>query len=231
MRRLLLTFLLLWSTTALADGETLYIIELQHRSADNVMPLLRPLLKPGEGLAGSGQQLLVSMSEPRRLEIERLIASIDVVSAAVALTVRQTGRGITVGEGTRTLQIRDGQRIFVRVGQSPAVVQRIVALTGRGDAVEKQRIQLKDLITGFDVVARTHGKAVLLEVTPRLMGGPSSIGDTFYFQELQMNFPGREGQWIDIGARMAKSSEVNRAILESAGAEPNERVTIQVKVN
>ena len=52
MKRFLLSaFLLLSALAALAQG-SLEVVPLQHRSAEQVMPILRPLLDPGAALTG-----------------------------------------------------------------------------------------------------------------------------------------------------------------------------------
>ncbi len=143
----------------------------------------------------------------------------------------RTERRAASADETRTqmLRVQDGQRAFIRIGQSAPAVEHIVVLTGRGPALAAQGIEPRDFSTGFDVLPRVRGDNVLLEITPRL-SGPRDPDGTFRFQELQTTVTTRLGEWIDLGAVVGRSSEVNRAILESASSQTGEQVGIALKV-
>src|SRR5436190_20548413 len=83
-------FLCAFLLNAAVAADTLQVIELHHRSAAEVEPILRPLLKPDEALSATGYQLILRVNETRRAEIERLVATLDVAPRQLLLTVRQT---------------------------------------------------------------------------------------------------------------------------------------------
>jgi type II secretory pathway component GspD/PulD (secretin) len=77
--------ILLLAPTAQAELE---IIPLRHRTVDQVLPVLRPLLEPGGVLSGQNNQLIVRTS-PRNLEeIRRVLASIDSPQRRLMISVR-----------------------------------------------------------------------------------------------------------------------------------------------
>ena len=83
------TFLLiaavLMSGVANADLE---IIPLRHRTVDQVLPVLQPLVEPGGVLTGQNSQLIVRTS-PRNLEeIRRVLASLDTPQRRLMISVR-----------------------------------------------------------------------------------------------------------------------------------------------
>ncbi len=81
----ILLLLLLLAPTAQAELE---IIPLRHRTVDQVLPVLRPLLEPGGVLSGQNNQLIVRTS-PRNLEeIRRVLASIDTPQRRLMISVR-----------------------------------------------------------------------------------------------------------------------------------------------
>ena len=254
--------LLLTICTAVGTADTLHTIALRHRPADEVVPIVAPLLKPTEGISGSGYQLFIRTDPARVREIERLVAAIDVAQRNLTITVRQTREHsgqrardqvsgeVTVGKSgtdadvryrgerraesgqeghTQMLRVLDGRRAFIRVGQSVPIVQRVLALTGRGQIVATQHLALHQITTGFDVLPRLRGDTVLLEITPRL-SAPRTADDTFRFQELQTTVSARLGEWIDLGAITQQASEVHRAILDSARTRTGENATILLKV-
>ncbi|MBI3897066.1 MAG: hypothetical protein HY308_02085 [Gammaproteobacteria bacterium] len=89
LRHLCAIFLLYFSSTALA-AETLQIFQLRNRPAEELAPLIQPLLQPNEGMSGSGYQLFIRADESRRSEIQRLINALDVARRQLRITVRQT---------------------------------------------------------------------------------------------------------------------------------------------
>lgn len=130
---------------------------------------------------------------------------------------------------THTVRVQDGQRAFIRVGQSVPVVERIVVMTGRGPTLAARGLTLHDFTTGFDVLPRVRGERVQLEITPRL-SGPRSAEGLFQFQELQTTVTTKLGEWIDLGAMIGDASDVHRAILERSSSQSGERMSITLKV-
>src|ERR1043166_7339992 len=60
-----------------AGQASLEIIPLRHRTADQVLPALRPLLEPGATLTGQGTQLIVRTSPGNLDELRRALDEID----------------------------------------------------------------------------------------------------------------------------------------------------------
>lgn len=73
-----------------AAEEELKVIELRHRPAHEVIPLVRPLLAPGDVLSGTGFKLIVRTSPKRLRDLETVLAQVDVGQRQWTLTVRQT---------------------------------------------------------------------------------------------------------------------------------------------
>jgi hypothetical protein len=71
-------------------ADTLSIIELRHRSAAEIQPLIQPLLRADEALSGTGYRLFLRTTDARRREIEQLVAKLDVALRQFTITV-QTG--------------------------------------------------------------------------------------------------------------------------------------------
>lgn len=77
----------LWlAGVALADE--VRVIQLHHRSAAEIVPLVRPLLGPEDVLSGLDYRLIVRTSDVRLREIERVIAQVDTAQRQLRLTVK-----------------------------------------------------------------------------------------------------------------------------------------------
>jgi hypothetical protein len=130
---------------------------------------------------------------------------------------------------SQVVRVQEGQHAFIRVEQSVPSGGRVVVLTGRYAVVGARGIGPQDFTSGFDVAPRAHGNTVELEITPRLTN-PRSADGTYRFQELRTTVMAHLGEWIDIGLVLGETSEVSRAILQSAQTQGGQRSTIALKV-
>lgn len=88
--RFILTVALFFQGAARA-AQPLEVIPLNHRFAEEMAPLLRPLLAPGDVLVPSGNQLIVQTSPDRLAQIKQLLQSLDKSLHRLMITVRQGG--------------------------------------------------------------------------------------------------------------------------------------------
>lgn len=77
-----------WAGTALAQ-QSLAIIELQHRSAQDVLPVLVPLVEPGGSLSGFDYKLFLRASPANREEIRRALSALDTPPRRLRIEVSQ----------------------------------------------------------------------------------------------------------------------------------------------
>ena len=119
MKKILASLMLLFSAPVWAELE---IIALKHRSAEEVLPVIRPLLDQGDAASGMNYQLILRTS-PRNLEeIKRLLESIDVAPRRLKITVLQNVDSETVARLTE---------VSGNVGLSREVQ---IAVPGSGDS-------------------------------------------------------------------------------------------------
>ena len=74
-----------------AAAQGLEIIPLQHRTVEQVLPVLRPLLEPGGTLTGQSNQLIVRASPRNLAEIRSALEAIDRPLRRLQISVRQDG--------------------------------------------------------------------------------------------------------------------------------------------
>lgn len=79
--------------TARAESMILEVIPLQHRTLDDVIPVIQPLLVEGGTVTGMNNQLVVKTTPANLDEIKQILANIDTKLRRLMITVTQdTGR-------------------------------------------------------------------------------------------------------------------------------------------
>lgn len=138
--RPIVTALLVALTALLAlagvSAEETRIIQLQHRPAGEIIPLIRPLLGPEDALSGMDYRLIVRTSDRNLKEIERLLAQLDVAPRRLRITVEQRvadDRDTTTHSVEGEVQIGDKARIKLPE-KSP---------DNRGLVVQKDNLRLR----------------------------------------------------------------------------------------
>ncbi|HEY0635458.1 MAG TPA: secretin N-terminal domain-containing protein [Gammaproteobacteria bacterium] len=84
---LILTLLCAWTVQA---GE-LKIIQLHNRQADELIPVVQPLLDASDAISGNGYQLIVRTTPQRFAQIEALVQQLDTAPQQLVISVRQNG--------------------------------------------------------------------------------------------------------------------------------------------
>ncbi|MCW5595400.1 MAG: hypothetical protein KIT42_05955 [Rhodocyclaceae bacterium] len=88
MRRIALAFVFLLLAGA-AQAQQLEIINLKSRTADQVLPQLRPFIEPGGAISGMNNQIFIRASDANRRQIKELLAALDRPPRRLLISVRQ----------------------------------------------------------------------------------------------------------------------------------------------
>lgn len=126
------------------------------------------------------------------------------------------------------LNVLDGQRAFIRVGQAIPFTQDWITITSQYVAVS-QVTHWQDVSTGFAVRPRTIGNQVELEITPRI----ASLNSQGYidFEELSTVVNVQLGEWVDIANTMQNSDNVSRKILGSQSSGNYQSSVLSIRVD
>src|SRR5262245_2014387 len=203
-------------------AQALEIIPLRHRTVEQVLPALQPLLEPGATLSGTRGQLFLRASPDNAAEIKRALAAIDQPLRRLVISVRfddglsRENRDLSVSGAVNSnrarvtvtaedarrsaeervdqrIQVLDGGRAFIAVGQSrPGVM---------GGATYFQ-----ETVSGFEVVPRLTGSGVLLEIAAQR---PT--------QGLVTSATARLGEWVELGTIGEVAQRDARALGGTAG--------------
>lgn len=184
------------------------IIALRHRTLQEVVPALRPLLEPGGALSGMNDQLIVRASPRNREQIRQALAAIDTPARRLLIRVRQNRdrnvassayewRSAQSISSVQMVQVVEGGRALIQVGKSLPVPLRQLTI-GPRDAMFSESVVYHDLGQGFYAAPRVTGERVTLEISPQfdyLPGGQGAVDR----QRLLTTVSGRLGEWLEIG--------------------------------
>lgn len=231
MRPLLIVLLLCLSLPVMASE--LRTFDLRHRSADELIPIIQPVLDADAAISGTGYTLIVRSSKENLRQIASLVEQLDQAPQQLLITVEQGGeqQGSRIGAevpGSRSeqrigarvysserekldsigqqLRVMEGQWATIRAGQSiPQVVQQY-RHSASGSEIE-HRIEYKDVESGFEVRPLISGDEVTLEIRPFRATPSQSGGGVIEQQSLFTTVRGKLGQWMDIGGHTEQQKQ------------------------
>lgn len=239
------------ATAAIAEN-ALEIITLRHRTAEQVLPTLRPLLEPGATLTGQGNQLFVRTSPENLTDLRLALDVLDAPQRRLLISVRfddagdisnrsLSASGRIVGGGNSQVEVRaqdarsqsaervdqrvqavDGQRAMILTGASRPLRQRQYIQTPAG-VVPQDITVVQEMTSGFEVIPRVTGDRVQVEVAQQRETAAS-------YQRTGTTASGRLGEWFELGAVATSAVRDERGIASastSAGSETR-RVWIRV---
>ena len=194
--------------------QSLEVISLRYRTADQVLETLRPLIEPGGTLTGQGNQLIVRVSPANLAEIRRALDAIDRPQRRLQVSVRfddamQSSRRELEASGSVSNR-------GVRIEGSARDSQR--SADGRVD----QRVQTMDggraVILGYDgfaVVPRVSGNLVSMQIVTSNTVSTAS---------------GPLGEWFELGAidRSAARDEHGIGSMSQAARTGSRRIWVKV---
>ncbi|MCG5500018.1 hypothetical protein [Ectothiorhodospira lacustris] len=194
-----------------AGVPTARVIALEHRSAEEILPLIKPLLGPRDVVTGSGFQLIVRARTQTLAEIRQVVADLDTPPRNLYISVRrgEAGHGSDTARITRrtttdrggdyqTLRVLEGHVAFIRSGESiPVGSQRLISMPG-GLALE-QTVEYRDLGRGFLVRPRLLSAGrVHLDIRTVFERQSPTGGGRLDLQAVDSTLSGPVGEWISL---------------------------------
>lgn len=150
MKRLILLWLLFAALLPWAAvlAQSLEIIDLRHRPAEEVVPLLRPFLAPGGTLTGQRGQLFIRTTPANLAELKKLLAELDKTLRQLQITVLQ-GEAVHLAEDEARLNAdtTTGGRGRVALGEKTApesIELRVRRSRSRNRSEDVQRVRVME---------------------------------------------------------------------------------------
>jgi hypothetical protein len=234
------------------------MITLRYRQADQVIPILQPMVEPGGALTGMQNQLVIRASAANIAELRRVLALIDTMPRRLMITVRQGGDAASADRGgslsgsmssgggsnvqgrvfdtqresegrvTQNIQVLEGTVAVIQAGQSQPVTNRVVTRRPDGSVVVTDSSSYRDVTTGFSVLPRVSGERVTLEINPQR--DTPGAGGTVNVQRASSVVSGRLGEWIELGGIAQSESRSSSGILSRSDSTRRDNRGIWVKV-
>lgn len=222
IRLVCLTALVFLASQALAQ-RSLEVIPLRHRTAEQVLPALQPLLEPGGTLTGHRNQLIVRTSPHNLGELRQALAAIDRPLRRLQISVR-----FDDARAAEQRQIEAGGRISNRdarielhgqesrsesrdrVDQRIQVLEggRAFIMTGRATPVPGGTWETG---SGFEAVPRLSGDTVFIDIAQQKESFDRQ-------QRLATTLSARLGEWVEVGGAASSSQRDGRGIASARGS-------------
>ncbi len=248
MKPAIRTFLLLCclAVSGVAADE-LTIIDLQHRPAQELLPILQPMVGPGVALSAMDYKLLVRGNPGEVARIRELLAALDRAPRQLLVSVRyadgtgdrsaaigadadighhDTSVDVRAGAGAaavderslNSVRVLEGNVAHISAGQSVPVVTVIAAPRHRRAGGTGVATEYRDLSSGFDVLPRVNGERVVLQISGRQQRLIDAETGSAAVQYVDTTITGRLGEWIDLGGISSSVEEQRSAAGWSGGA-------------
>ncbi|HED16859.1 MAG TPA: hypothetical protein ENI64_08635 [Gammaproteobacteria bacterium] len=222
----LVCFLYILPTSAQAGGINTAVIDLNNRSAQELIPLIKPHL-PGLSLSGRGFQLIARGSQSDLQNLKVMLEQLDRTVKRLRITVDFTGGKYSSNQSTsasgkisnrdshvtvksygtrnrddgaqvQNILTLDGQSAFISSGVSVPVGRSLNYQNGHSSNRDSQ-IQYRDVVTGIHVLPQLRGNQVTLYVSTVRGGQSKQRYKVFNRQVAETVVRGRTGEWILIG--------------------------------
>jgi hypothetical protein len=218
-----------------AGQQALEIIPLRHRTVEQVLPVLRPLLEPGATLTGQRGQLIVRTSTANLAELRQALAAIDQPLRRLVISVRFDDAGTSesrdiqaggrISNRSTRIEVRGEDRNSIsneRVDQRIQVLEggRAFIMAGHATPVPGG---IRETATGFEAVPRLSGDTVLMDIAPQK--------ESFDRQSrMATTVSARLGEWFEVGSALASAARDDRGIASGSRSRSTESRRVWLKV-
>lgn len=257
--QLLLILSVAWALTPAGAAEAqLELFALAHRPADELVPVVQPLLHEGEVVQAQGFQLIVRAAPDTLEQIRGLLARLDRAPKQLLISVRQStsqramerGAGAAVratpGDsgakvriygtddraadgGEQQIRVLEGHAAYIDFGQSVPVGERTLVIGPGGGAVHEST-RYRDVSRGFYVLPQINGERVVLHISAHRDTLSRAGGGIVNTQRAGSVVEGRLGEWFQLGGTIEHSDRSERGILYRSHERSEQQGRVAVKV-
>jgi type II secretory pathway component GspD/PulD (secretin) len=198
--RLLISLLLLCGTlgTTLA-ADPLEVIQLQHRSAEDVIPILRPFLYERGALTGSGYQLIVRTTPENLEQLRDIIKRVDIAPRRLIITVKQSTDGSDSNSEVQvsgraqigsdvSIAAPDSGRGGTSIGYNDANTRlrtRVISTGSRNTDADTQQIQV---LEGHEALIQVGQSVPVLDQSVTTIGRTPIVENQLAYKDVMRGF-------------------------------------------
>ena len=216
-------------------------IALRYRSAEEIIPLLKPLLGGDAVLTGQGSRLVLAAPDNRRANIKAAITSFDIPLRKLQVTVRfddpkSADDQAVVSSRSRgnepieqRIQVQEGQRAFFHLTQSQ--VPKNMAVMARGVLLVQNPQPGGAAGSGIEVLPRVVGNNVSMEFYAQRTMVSGVVNKNQQTQRIGGTVSARLGEWVEAGGNVLGSAAGARSNTASTLDLRNAERTIYMRVD
>ena len=140
-----------WLAAAQAQQTVLEIIELNYRNADQVIPILKPLLAPGGTISGMQSRIIVRTTPQNLAELRKVLDVVDAMPRKLTISVRQPSAASGTGSESEVSGSVGNDRARVTVPGTGSDQGGNVAIRRGDDKVRGRESQSQSAATDSSV--------------------------------------------------------------------------------
>ena len=199
-----------------AGADSINTIQLRNRPAAEVIPIVEPLLGPGDAISGHGFKIFLRASPQTVDEVRGVVDSLDIASKSLLISVFQGRRSdleklafsgvIRIENGSldaelaaqanretsqsgplHRLRVAEGTRAYIEAGA------QLPFYSGN------ESRDYASATSGFYVLPRIHGDRVTLEISPFRNSASRTGSGSIETLQADTTISGRLGEWLPLG--------------------------------
>lgn len=238
-------------------------IQLLHRPADEIIPLIKPMLSSDASITGTGYKLIIKSTPENISQIQSLLEEIDInqnllrVSVSmgkqsetnkqrgsVSVEVKGNTGSVEIGGDTglddtkaggevtitnekakfdsriyqtdqskhkpavQVMSVAEGYWASISMGQSIPIANRI----RNPDGTVTESVTYQQVMTGYQVMPRTHGDKVTIRIRPIRQSTPHEGSVIVETTAMETTVTGKLGEWLFLGGTNQEENLNNSGI-------------------
>jgi hypothetical protein len=214
MRRIYPLLVLVLLVGSAVDAASITTIQLRNRPAVEVIPIIEPLLEPGDAISGQGFKIFLRASPQTVDEVRDLVGSLDTAAKTLLISVFQGNRReLSKTAVSGSIRIENGElgadiaASDQRSRSESGPVHRLRVTEGTEGYIETgSRLPFyagaggyADATTGFYVLPRVNGERVTLQISPFKNSSSRSGSGNIDTLQAETTISGRLGEWLPLG--------------------------------
>jgi type II secretory pathway component GspD/PulD (secretin) len=190
MKRLSLILLFALPVLGIARADEIEVIQLKYRTAEQVIPTLRPLLEPGGGLSGMQSTVVIRASRANIAQLKQVVATLDTIPRRLVISVRQDAGGSFERRGAGVSGTVGSGEVRVGVNEAPRPQSGLTVgvYDSRGTADDRMTSQVQALEGSPAYISAGKSAPVRSHVVTPAPGGGSVMQSTTTFQNVASGF-------------------------------------------
>jgi hypothetical protein len=232
----------LFITAAFAADLITKVIPLSHIDAKTAEQALKPLLKPGESISSSGDQLIVNVSGQTLSTVDTVLKGLDVAPVTFNVYVHQdqanwldqdNSDNISYGTTSQNtsansqyVQVMSGSSAFIAMGSNVPVVSSVSGgIWNPGVSYQREQVN-----QGILVEPQLQGDQVKLKIRRMNDQVDNSNAQQINNQNVDTTTMIPLDQWVKLGSSGQADNSDPDSVSYNAGANYQQKGTLYIKV-